>query len=174
MKKCTKIVLTGIGVGLFASWIKAIAEPPLQKWGENQCPPTPDELEELGADVSRRPEKMPPSVLAQNICSHYLHKDLSRKETIEAMQYIHYGLGVFIGVVYTAVANSNKKVGAWYGIPAGAAVWQLTHGSIVPALGLQGKVKDMPKSWWVWEFGSHIVFGVALEMSRRLFCKLFK
>jgi len=90
------------------------------------------------------------------------------------MKVIHYALGTVIGISYVLLANKNKYFKTGEGIAAGTVVWALTHGSTVPALNLQGKVSEMPTSWWVWEFGSHIIFGVAMEQMRKALNYYFK
>ncbi|TWP24333.1 DUF1440 domain-containing protein [Apibacter muscae] len=173
MNCCTKNLIKGVAVGILASWVKSIVEPPLQDLGEKHFPPTPKELQLKGADVKHQPENMPPAILAKKIYSAVTNEELQNQEAVKSMKFIHYALGAVIGVAYVTLVNSNKRLKVEEGITAGAVVWAATHGSTVPALGLQGKVKDMPKSWWVWEFGSHLVFGVALEQSRKLLNKLF-
>lgn len=174
MNTLTKDLIKGLAVGLFASWIKSLAEPPLQKLGEKEFPPRPEELEIKGADVSHHPQNMPPAVLAKEIYFQTTGKELTNDLAIKSMKCIHYGLGSIIGVVYVTLVNQHKNLKIEEGATAGATVWALTHGSTVPALGLQGKVSEMPKSWWVWEFGSHIIFGITMEQSRRLLNHFFK
>ena len=174
MENLTKNLWIGIAAGLFASWVKSVAEPPLQKIGERKFLPKPNQRLLKGADVNFHPENMPPAVLAQEIYHETTGSELSKQETLQAMTLIHYALGTVVGVVYVTLVNENKKLQIEQGITAGAVVWALTHGSTVPALGLQGKVSEMPKSWWVWEFGSHLVFGVALEQSRKILNKILK
>lgn len=173
MNTLTKTLIKGIAAGLLASWIKSLAEPPLQKLGEKEFPPTSDELKLRGADVSRQPENMPPAILAQKVYYNITHKPLSSEKTLQSMKIIHYTLGTLIGVGYVFAAHKNKNLTSGEGILAGAGVWMLTHGSVVPALQLQGKVSEMPKSWWVWEFGSHIIFGIGMEQSRKWMNKMF-
>ena len=173
MNTLAKDLIKGVAVGLFASWIKSLAEPPLQKIGEKKFPPTPQELEIKGADATHHPQNMPPAVLAKYIYHESTGKELSDKDAIAAMEWIHYGLGTVVGITYVALVNHNKQFKLEEGATAGAVVWALTHGSTVPALGLQGKVSEMPKSWWVWEFGSHVVFGIAMEQSRKIINKIF-
>lgn len=173
MNTLTKNLIKGIAAGLLASWIKSLAEPPLQKLGEKEFPPTPDELSLRGADVSRQPENMPPAVLAQKVYHKITHRQLSSEKTLQSMKIIHYTLGTLIGIGYVFASDKNKSLAAGGGILAGAGVWMLTHGSVVPAVNLQGKVADMPKSWWVWEFVSHIIFGIGMEQSRKWMNKMF-
>ncbi|MEC5174921.1 DUF1440 domain-containing protein [Chryseobacterium nepalense] len=172
MNTITKILIKGVAVGLIASYVKSLAEPPLQKIGEKKFPPKKDELKLRGADVTHQAENMPPAVLAKKVYSEITGKELSYNSTMKSMKIIHYTLGALIGVSYIFLTDKRKKFTAGEGIAAGTAVWALTHGSTVPALNLQGKVSEMPKSWWVWEFGSHLVFGVTMEQTRKVIDKL--
>ncbi|MDR6157795.1 putative membrane protein [Chryseobacterium sp. SLBN-27] len=173
MNTITNHLIKGITVGLLASFVKSLVEPPLQKLGEKKFPPKEDELKMRGADVNCQPENMPPAVLAKKVYTKITHKELSYNDTLQSMKIIHYALGTLVGVSYVLLANKNKHFGAGEGIVAGIAVWALTHGSTVPALKLQGKVSEMPKSWWVWEFGSHVIFGVSMEQTRKLMNNYF-
>ncbi|KQR90838.1 hypothetical protein ASG01_14835 [Chryseobacterium sp. Leaf180] len=172
MNTLTKTLITGVAAGLFASWIKSIAEPPLQKIGEEKFPPSDKELKLKGADVTNQPENMPPAVLANSVAEKISGHRLSKEETLASMKAIHYGLGTAIGVGYVLISERYAKISSCEGIAAGGIVWAMTHGSVVPAFGLQGKVGAMPKSWWVWEFGSHLIFGIALEQSRKVLNKI--
>lgn len=173
MNTLTKNIIKGVAVGLFASWIKSLVEPPLQKIGEEYFPPSEDELKLKGADAIHQPENMPPAILAKKVYQCSTGEELSDDQSKMAMPYIHYGLGAVIGAVYVEVVNNRESLALEQGLAAGAAVWALTHGSTVPALGLQGKVSEMPKSWWVWEFGSHLVFGWAMEQGRKVANRVF-
>ena len=167
MNTIRKTVITGVAAGLFASWIKSVAEPPLQKIGEEKFPPTDEELNLKGADVTNQPENMPPAVLANRVSEKISGHPLSHDETLASMKAIHYGLGTALGIGYVMLQEKYPKISGGEGLIAGGIIWALTHGSAVPALGLQGKVREMPKSWWVWEYGSHLIFGIALEQSRK-------
>ncbi len=173
MNTLTQNILKGIAVGLVASFIKSLAEPPLQKLGEKMFPPEPYELKLRGADVTGHPQNMPPAVLAKEVYHDTTHQVLSEDDTLMAMKIIHYALGAVIGVSYVLLVSRNRRFKMGEGVAAGVAVWALTHGSTVPMLGLQAKVPDMPASWWVWEFGSHVIFGVGMEQSRKVLNKVF-
>lgn len=169
--KYGKEIAVGIASGLFASWIKSLVEPPLQEVGEKYFPPSNIETSLYGADVNNHPEKMPPAVLADDVYNFVTKKELTDKQKIRSLKVIHYVFGAIIGVGYAIAAKKTKKVTVAEGTVAGAAIWGLTHGSSLPGMGLQGPVKKMPNSWWVWEFGSHLIFGGALEASRSLLDK---
>ncbi|MFT4203795.1 MAG: DUF1440 domain-containing protein [Chitinophagaceae bacterium] len=166
--KYGKEIAVGIAGGLFASWVKALVEPPLQEAGEKYFPPSNIEIAQYGADVSNHPEKMPPAVMADDVYNFFTKKELSDRQKVRSLKAIHYVFGALVGVGYVIAAKKSKKVTVGEGVAAGAAVWCVTHGSTLPALGLQGPVKKMPKSWYLWELGSHLIFGGALEASRKL------
>ncbi|NAZ74036.1 hypothetical protein GTQ99_01140 [Kineococcus sp. T13] len=50
------------------------------------------------------------------------------------------------------------------GALGGAALFGAFHGTLLPALGIQAPVGELPRAWWVWEGGSHVVFGVAVDL----------
>lgn len=170
--KTGKTILVGIAAGLLASWLKSLAEPPLQKIGLELFPATENELKIDGADITGHPENMPPANLIKDFTKDFTGEIVSDKKAVEMMSYIHYALGTIIGISYAIARNKNKNVGWFGGIPAGFMIFTSTHGSAVPALDLQGKLKVMPKSWWIWEMGSHILFGFFLEQSTKIFKKI--
>ncbi len=173
MNKLTKNILIGVAAGLAASWIKSKAEPQLQEIGEKIFPPRADQLSLEGADIKRQPENMPSAVLANSVYEEVTGKPLSRKAKIKAMKCMYYTAGAGIGVMYVSAANPIKILRKDNGAAAGAFIWGLTQGVILPNSSWQNKVRKMPKSWWVWQLGSHLVYGVALEQSRKILSGIF-
>lgn len=166
--KYGKEIAIGIASGLFASWIKSLVEPPLQELGEKIWTPTPEQKLLYGADVNGHPENMPPAVLIAETKALVSKKPMTKSQRIASLKIVHYLFGAAIGVGYAIAAKKSKAVSTGEGIPAGIAVWTLTHGTTLPAMGMQGKVRQMPKAWHIWEFGSHIIFGGALEACRKI------
>lgn len=173
MNKLTRNILIGAAAGLAAAWLKSKSEKPLQEVGEKVFPPRADQLYLKGADVTRLPENMPPAILANKIYREATGTSLDRKSKIQAMKVIHYAVGAGIGATYAVIVNPVKIFQIGKGYFAGAFIWAVTHGSLLPRYDLQDKVRKMPKSWWVWEFGSHLIYGVALEQSRRVLTSIF-
>lgn len=83
------------------------------------------------------------------------------------MMTIHYIFGTALGAAYGIAAEEFPAATTAAGIPDGAVMWAITHGSIVPALELQEPPIDMTAAWYVWEFGSHLGFGLTVEIVRR-------
>ena len=160
-----KGALAGLAGGLVGTFVKSQAEPVLQDLGERLFPPSHAEKERPGADVQGHPERMPPATLAQELTDE-VGVTLSTDEKTEAQEGIHWAFGTSAGVAYGVLAEvTDAEVG--FGVPAAAALFAATHGSSLPALGLQADPDRMPQAWWVWELGSHVVYGVTVDLVRR-------
>ena len=146
------VLTSGVVVGLVASWIKALSEPRLQAAAEWILPPSPAQKQEVGADPTGRPENMPPAVLA---------------DRVRVQQVIHYGFGAGLGVAYSAVARRWPAASRGRGALAGLAIYAGTHGSVLPALGIQLPPWRLAPAAVGWESTSHVVWGTALEAARR-------
>lgn len=158
-----KGALAGLAGGLVGAWVKSQAEPVLQDLGEALFPPTHAEKERPGADIQGHPDRMPPAHMAQAVTS----RTLSRDEKLQAQEGIHFAFGGGAGLAYGALAEVTP-VGRGLGIPSALALWAATHGSTLPALGLQADPEDLPASAHVWEVGSHVVYGLTVDVVRRL------
>lgn len=170
--KTHKILLIGIAAGLLSSWLKSLAEPPLEKLGLKYFPASIEDLELKGADLVNHPENMPPAIMMKKLFYKITRNKLSDSAAVKTMPYIHYSLGTGLALTYVFIRSKDKKTAILGGFPAGAMMFALTHGSIIPVLGLQDNLRKMPKSWWVWEFGSHLLFGFFVEQSTKLFKKI--
>lgn len=168
MNTLTRNLLIGAAAGLVATWIKLKIEPPLQEIGEQIFPPTEEELNLLGADVINSPENMPSAVLIDSIYESSTGYILPFSDQQKAMYGLNMATGIAIGAVYSTLVTPIKAFQIDQGILAGAFIWGLTHGTVLPRLGLQDEVEDMPRSWFFWELGSHVVYGIILEQTRRM------
>jgi putative membrane protein len=157
----------GVIVGLAASWVKALSEPPLQAAAERILPPSEAQKQEVGADPTGRPENMPPAVAVGRTAAGLGHGELTDRQRVRAQQVIHYGFGAGLGVAYTAGAGRLAVVGRGRGALAGLAIYAGTHGSVLPALGIQRPPWRLAPAAVLWESTSHVVFGAALEAVRR-------
>jgi putative membrane protein len=152
----------GVVAGLVASWVKALTEPRLQALAEAILPPSPSQKQDVGADPSGHPENMPPAVLVDR-ASVALGRRLTVPQRLRAQQVIHYGMGAGLGVAYRAAANRWPEATRARGALAGVAIYAATHGSLLPALGIQRPPWRLSPAAVAWESTSHLVFGVALE-----------
>ena len=158
--------LVGAVAGVVGAYLKSLAEPPLQALTEHYFPPTPAEKKMIGADISGRPDHMPPAEMVQ-AAADAAGTDLSRPQKMAAQQGIHYALGAGLGATYSALAEVAPAVTWGEGVPAGAVMYGLTHASAVPATGFQAWPWQLPLSAVLWEAGSHLVYGLGTELTRR-------
>jgi putative membrane protein len=158
----------GIGVGLVASWVKALSEPPLQAAAERILPPSAAQKQEVGADPSGRPENMPPAVLVGRAAATLGHRRLTARQRVRAQQVIHYGFGAALGGAYLAATSRWPAATRGRGALAGLALYVGTHGSLLPALRVQRPPWRLAPATVLWESTSHAVFGAALEAMRRV------
>ena len=155
----------GVIAGLVASWVKALTEPRLQALAEAILPPSPSQKQDVGADPSGHPENMPPAVLVDR-ATVALGRRLTVPQRLRAQQVIHYGMGAGLGLAYSAAASRWPAASRARGGLAGVAIYAGTHGSLLPALGIQRPPWRLSPAAVAWESTSHLAFGVALDAAR--------
>ena len=161
-----KGAVAGLVAGAVGTFVKSKAEPILQDLGEKWFPPTHAEKELAGADVQGHPDRMPPAKMAQE-ATDVVGVTLSRDEKLTAQEGIHWAFGTGAGLTYGVLAEiTDVEVG--FGLPAAGVLFAGTHGSTLPLAGLQASPDELPEAWWVWELGSHLVYGATVELTRRL------
>jgi putative membrane protein len=87
-------------------------------------------------------------------------------QRLRAQQMIHYGMGAGLGVAYGAAARRWPRATRGRGALAGLAIYVGTHGSLLPALGIQRPPWRLAPAAVAWESTSHVLFGAALEAAR--------
>jgi putative membrane protein len=155
--------------GLMASWVKAVSEPRLQALAESVLPPSPAQKEEVGADPSGHPQNMPPAVIIGRAASAVGQVQLTDAQRVRAQHVVHYAFGGGLGVAYSWVAARWPATTRGAGALAGLTIYAGTHGSALPALGIQRPPWRLAPAAVAWEATSHVMFGGALETARRLF-----
>ena len=110
----------------------------------------------------------PPVVLAEKVVGTSAitgHEDAAERG-------IHWTFGVTTGLTYGALTEASPTLATGYGIPFGAALFAMTHGSSVPALGLEDPPTERPVYRQTNEFVTHLMYGVAVDVTRRFVRKL--
>jgi putative membrane protein len=153
--------------GLAASWIKALSERRLQAAAERILPPSAAQKQEVGADPTGRPENMPPAVIANRTAVALGHGGLDAPQRVRIQQLVHYGFGAGLGAAYDAAASRWPWTSRGRGALAGLAIYAGTHGSLLPALGIQRPPWRLAPAAVAWESTSHALFGIALDVARR-------
>jgi uncharacterized membrane protein YagU involved in acid resistance len=160
--------LVGAAASIPASKFKGITESPLQRAAEAFWPPSDQEKELVGADPTGHLENMPPAVLADRVARRLGYGPLDRATKLRIQNAIHYGFGALAGGAYSALAEAFPAATAGAGTAAGAGLYLASHGSTLPLLRIQAPPWRLPRAAFVWELASHLLFGAALELSRRV------
>ena len=105
---------------------------------------------------------------AKAISRGVFHHELTKEEKTVAGEATHLGFGATVGTVYGALAEFYPAVTAGGGLGYGTAVWGFADNVAVPSLGLSKWPTEYPLSTSVYGLSSHLVFGSALELIRKI------
>lgn len=166
-KTVATAALAGAVASLPASTVKALTEKPLQLAAETLWSPTAQDRELVGTDPTGHLENMPPAVLADRVARRLGRGPLTRQAKLRIQNVVHYGTGAMAGAVYAILAEAFPSVTAGAGTAAGVAVYAFGHGTALPLLRVQEPPWRLPRAAVLWEFTSHLVFGLGLELARR-------
>jgi hypothetical protein len=106
--------------------------------------------------------------VASTISEHVFHRRLKEHEKEIAGAATHYAMSVASGGIYGAMAERYPGASIAAGLPFGAAIWLVVDEVVVPALGLSKKPTEYPPSIHAYALASHLVYGLATEMGRRV------
>ena len=165
--QCSRRAVRGVVAGVLAAWVKAFSEPRLQVVAEHLLPPSAAQKQDVGADPGGHPENLPPAVVVGRVTTAFGHAGLTDRQRVRAQRVIHCSFGAGLGVAYTAAAKRWSVVSRGAGTLAGLAIYAGTHGSVLPALGIQRPPWRLAPAAVAWEATSHLLFGIALEGVRR-------
>ena len=106
----------------------------------------------------------PPVLLAERV----LGRPLDKHQQKLAEQSIHYVFGGATGAIYGVAAEFAPIVTFGYGAAFGVVLQLFTHETLVPAAGLDVPAPQQPAREHLSEFFTHILYGVATEVTRRV------
>lgn len=172
MTPWVRVVATGLVASVLGTVVKSEAEGVLQPFGEKLFPPADAQKIELGADPSGHPENMPPSEVADRVQHLVTGTELTDEQRLKAAAPLHWGMGVGGGVAYALIAHRYPRARAGFGTLFGVTFFAATHGSLLPLAGLQHPPATLPKAWWIWEGGSHVVYAVTIDSAIRVLDRL--
>ena len=115
-------------------------------------------------------EPEPPEVLAENFAGH----ELVGPQKEVATEAIHWGFGALTGAAYGALVEYYPAANAKDGAGFGMALSSLTHGTVLPAMGLAAEPEEQTARERTSEMASHVVFGVVTETVRRVVRKMLR
>ena len=115
-------------------------------------------------------EPGPSEELAERIAGHELVG--TQKEM--AVESIHWGFGALTGAAYGALVEYYPAANAKDGAGFGMALSSLTHGTVLPAMGLSAQPEEQTARERTSEMASHVVYGVVTETVRRVVRKMLR
>lgn len=119
-------------------------------------------------------EKMPATEKMAVAVSDAFGHEMEDPERQAAGQAVHYGFGASMGAMYGVMAERVPGVRTGMGSAYGAGVWLVADEGMVPAFGLAKPPHKHPMSVHVNALLSHLVFGLTLEVVRRVLRGLMK
>ncbi len=142
-----KLILIGLAAGFAATAIKTVCElisPP-------RAPGVPSPL---GNAIN---------AVAMGLTGHPLPE-----ETLKVAEpVVHFIFGMGAGAVYALLVKKIPLTRLAYGTVFGIGFWVVAHEIVLPLMGLSSTAAQMTLWEQGNEFVSHILFGVALEFTRR-------
>ena len=138
----------GLIAGLAASLAMDLFQRATQPSGDDGEPATQQAADGIARDVTGEP--------------------LSNQAKPLGGQLVHYGLGAALGVGYGIAAEFAPVVTAGFGTVFATGVWATLDEATVPALRLGDPPWKASPAIQAYSFASHVVFGVASEMARRI------
>ena len=142
--------------GLMAGLIGGLVATAAKKFAERIYPPR----------AHGEPE--PQQALAERVAGHEL---VGRREEFSA-GVIYWGFGALTGAAYGAVVEYYPAATAKDGAAFGMTLSSLTHGTVLPAIGLAAKPEEQTVRERSSEMVTHVVYGVVTETTRRVVRKM--
>ncbi|MGD0446537.1 MAG: DUF1440 domain-containing protein [Edaphobacter sp.] len=115
-------------------------------------------------------EPEPHEVLAERVAGH----ELVRTQKEVATEAIHWGFGALTGAAYGALVEYYPAATAKDGAGFGMALSSLTHGTMLPVMGLGAAPEAQTARERTSEMATHVIYGVVTETVRRVIRKMLK
>ena len=106
---------------------------------------------------------------ASRVAEGVIGRPLSESEKDVGGPIAHYLFGAAAGALYGAMAEVKPETAAGFGAPFGATVWMTADEIGMPLLGFSDPPTELPMSRHASALGTHLVFGLTVEATRRMF-----
>lgn len=130
-----------------------------------------DGFQRLWVQIAKPPEAGEPATekMADRIAVALIGRQVSDDRKPIAAAAVHYGFGAALGLLYGGGSTAAPEVRARFGTAFGVAVSLLADEIAVPAADLSPPPRQVPIATHIYGTASHVIFGLALESSLRLF-----
>jgi putative membrane protein len=106
--------------------------------------------------------------LAEQVSREMFDHPLTSNQKKMAGPVVHYGYGALVGALYGGLSELIPSISTGLGIPYATLLWLFGSETAVPALGLSKVPVDVPTEKHASDLSRHFVYGVTLDISRRI------
>lgn len=149
----SKAIIVGASVGFLGAWAMSEFQQNWVRASGTRRRRRPRTDEEVMQEVVRRVMKA-----AGGQC-------LGRKDLVRAGRLLHYGLGISTGILYTVLARRSKLVSKGFGSAFGTVMYAVLDPPAPEYL--RPLVNDNEIVSRLYEWFTHVIYGVTLETGRR-------
>ncbi len=162
-----KGVVAGFLGGLVGSWVmlKFIEGPgpAIERAIQGQRRPAADDEKRQAEQTESVTMRAAETFYHAGTGGHLTHAERAEEGTV-----VHYAFGTLMGLGYGVVADYAPVVGVGLGAAFGTVLWAGTDLSAIPAAGFSSWPTEEPGSAHVSHWAAHVVYGMAMEGTRRL------
>ncbi len=166
--------------GLVASWMmtqyQQIEAKPVKVRREElrqaYATPRPRKRAVHAVSVAHASAEEPTVKAAQKVSRKLFEHELTPVEKQISGPAVHYGYGAMVGALYGGLSELIPSVSAGLGIPYATILWLAGSETAVPALGLGKPATQVPAEKHASAMATHFVYGMTLDISRRIFRRL--
>jgi putative membrane protein len=162
-----KGLVAGISAGLIGSLFMNIVQSGSNKLKRSTRGPGHGDSKSAPGQSSQRQGEPATVKAASDISRATLDRDLTPEEREVMDPVMHYALGAAAAAAYGVAVEFAPVARSGLGVPFGGVVWLLTDEVAVPALGWSKPPWRNPLSTHVFALGTHVIYGLTTELSRR-------
>jgi uncharacterized membrane protein YagU involved in acid resistance len=160
--------------GIIASWVmnqyQAVENRPVNVRKHEK--PVSERSVKSEARKAKNENGNPTVKVAQMVSRKLIHHELTPAEKKIAGPTVHYGYGAAVGALYGGLSELLPTVSIGLGIPYATLLWLGGDEIAVPALGLAKPPTQVPVEKHASEVATHFVYGITLDISRRILRRL--
>jgi putative membrane protein len=164
--------VSGFLGGMLASWVmtqyRAVESRPVNVRKREEAEPVSKASKRKAAKHAESDGDEPTVKVAEAVSRKLFEHELSPSERKIAGPTVHYGYGGAVGALYGGLSELIPMVGIGLGIPYATLLWLGGDEIAVPALGLSKPPTDVPAEDHATALATHFVYGITLDISRRI------
>ncbi len=113
-------------------------------------------------------EPIPPAVMVSRLLEYLSGSPLAPEKVTLAVQSLHWSFSIAVSALYGAIVEIFPKAKIGWGLGYGLVLLLLTHETTLPWFGFSLPWSEIPLKEHLSEIFTHAIFGVSVEMVRRI------